>query len=103
MIGNKIAYGITEVSEGSPKNHSVKIYMYIYIYIIIIIICKSFHYFFINYISTIKCCYRFTNSFFTNFDFSLLQEWKYLYKKVDKKTVATKLGETELTVTNHII
>ena len=44
---------------------------------------------------------KFVNSFFTNFDFSLLQEWEYQYKKIDEKTIAIKLRETILTVTNH--
>ena len=37
-------------------------------------------------------------------DFSLLQQWEiweYEYKKIDEKTIATKLRETILTMTNH--
>ena len=37
----------------------------------------------------------------TNFDFSLLQEWEYYNKKVDKKTVVTKLRKIKLTMTYH--
>ena len=44
---------------------------------------------------------KFTNSFFANFDFSLLQKWKYQYKKINEKAIATKLRETILTMTNH--
>ena len=33
-----------------------------------------------------------------NFGFSLLQEWEYQYKKIDEKTIATKLRETILIV-----
>ena len=44
---------------------------------------------------------KFINSFFTNFDFSLLEEWEYQYKKVYKKSVVTKLRETSVTMTNQ--
>ena len=88
--------------------------MYIYIYIYIHIytylysiqqeikfICKSFRlclYQLHIYTATVI---KFTNSFFINFDFSLLQEWEYQYKKIYKKTVVTKLRETRTTMTNH--
>ena len=39
--------------------------------------------------------------FFTNFDFPLLQEREYQFKKNDEKTIATKLRKTILTMTNH--
>ena len=78
--------------------------MYIYTYIECIqqeinFICKSFR--LRLYQLHTATVIKFTNNFFTNFDFSLLQEWEYQYKKIDKKTVVTKLRETRLTMTNH--
>ena len=66
------------------------IYIYIYIYISGLHICNKIY------------CYsiKFTNSFFTSFDFSLLQEWEYQYKKINKKIFVKKLRETRLTFTN---
>ena len=57
---------------------------------------KAFDYVFINYISTIKTAtvIKFTNSFFRNFDDSLLQRnGNANTKKVDKKIVVTKLNK----------
>ena len=70
------------------KNSNEK-YIYIYIYQLHIynkIYCYSI---------------EFTNSFFTNFDFSLLQEWEYQYKEINKTILVKKLRETRLTLANH--
>ena len=61
-----------------------------------ILFVKAFDYVFINYISTIKTAtvIKFTNSFFRNFDDSLLQRnGNANTKKVDKKIVVTKLNK----------
>ena len=52
---------------------------------------------------SISTVIKFTNSFFLNFDFSLLQEWEYQYKNIQKKTVKTNktLRETTVAMTNH--
>ena len=52
---------------------------------------------------SISTVIKFTNSFFKNFDFSLLQEWEYQYKSIYKKAVKTKkkIRETRLAMTNH--
>ena len=44
---------------------------------------------------------KFPSNVFTNFDFSLLQEWECQYKKIDEKAIATKLRETILKMSNH--
>ena len=93
------------------------LYIYIYIYIYrerereresiqqeINFICKSFRLHLYQLHIYNKILLQLSNLqivFFTNFDFSLLQEWEYQYKKNDKKTVVTKLRETRLTMTNN--
>ena len=58
---------------------------------------------FLNYISTLKYYYRYQiyKYFFTNFNFSFLQEWEYQYKKNWRRDNYTKLRETILTMTNY--
>ena len=38
---------------------------------------------------------------FLKFWFFILQKWEYQYEKINEKTIATKLRETILTMTNH--
>ena len=77
----------------------IYIYVYIYIYIHIYVYIHTYIYIYIYiYIYNLPI-YQIV--FLTIFDFSLLQEWEYQYKKIDKKAVVTKLRETRLTMTNH--